>query len=510
VKKQSVRKKDVILGLSVGLAIGVLALAGILLLARPWQLTTPAAQPPSLTITPAPSVVATGVPSATPKPLPSPTATIEPPEVVSYTVKEDDTLYDIATFYGITVEAIKAANGLISDDIYPGDVLTIPLSAGTLLPTPTVFSDGEAFVYIVASGDTLSEIAERYGVTVGAIQSANGLTSDAIQAGQELVIPLGGTTVEIPTAEPGTQTWQPSILEGDLEAAYPLAEEAEQFTLHYQPDSWAARELDTVMTMVEIALAHIESTLDVALEGHFDVYVAGSLFAPPDLALRGRSFSSQRRLFFLYDGTGTPADRQYILTHELTHLTTWNTMGRPASVMLHEGVAVYVGMELAERQDANYVSIEEFCAAYHQIGRLPRMSGSPSFQGHIRDLDTYYAAGCFVQYLVEEYGTDKFAEVYHTGDYYSVYGKGLTGLEAEWIAAIASSDYSLPFDPDELAYYVAEVAAAYDRLFANFRGTSTQMAAYHELDRTRMALLQGYLDDAATYLAAFDELLAEE
>ena len=500
------QRKDIIIGASIGIGLGLILLAGIALLARPYYMAAiPTAQPaPTLTATSSPSAAPAIAPSATPEPSSTPTPT---PEPLIYIVQEDDNLFGIALEHDTTVEAIKAANGLTSDLIRAGDELAIPPPT-VILPTPTPLIEGEIVIHIVVSDETLGHIAEQYGVTVGAIQSANGLTSDAIQAGWELIIPLDETTVEWPTPESDSQTWQPSILEGDLEAAYSLAEETEQFTLHYQPNSRPARELDAVVMMVETALDHIESTLDVDLEGHFDAYAAGSLFGPPNLALRGRSFSSQRRFFFLYDGTGTLGDQQYILTHELTHLTTWNTMGRPASVMLHEGVAVYVGMELAERQDANYVSIEEFCATYHQIGRLPRVSGSPSFQGHIRDLDTYYAAGCFAQYLIEEYGTDKFAEVYHTGDYYSVYGQGLTGLEAEWIAAIESADYSLTFDADRLAYYVTEVAAAYDRLFADFTGTTAQMSAYQELDQARMALLQGRLDDTATHLATFDELLA--
>ncbi len=501
------QRKDIIIGAGIGIGLGLILLAGIALLARPYYMAAvPTAQPtPTLTATSPPSATPAAVPSATLES--SPTLTPSP-ETTTYIVQDGDTLSVIADDYDTTVEAIKAANGLISNDIYPGEVLTIPLSVVTL-STPTPFIHGEAVIHTVVSGEVLSSIAERYDVSVEDIVAVNGLASaDDIWAGQKLTIPLGETDIEVPTAEPVTQTWQPSILEGDLEAAYPLTVEADRFTLHYQPNSLPAQNRDTIVGMVETSLTHIESTLDVNLEVHFDVYVAGSLFKSPNLALRGRSFSSQRRFFFLYDGTGTSADRQYIATHEHTHTMTWNTMGRPASVMLHEGVAVYVGMKLAEGQDPSYLSIEEFCAAYHQIGQLPHVSGAPSFQGHIRDLDTYYAAGCFVKYLIEEYGTDRFAEVYHTGDYYSVYGQGLTGLEAEWIAAIESSDYSLTFDADKLAYYVTEVAAAYDRLFADFTGTTAQMSAYQELDQARMALLQGRLDDTATHLVTFDELLA--
>ena len=44
----------------------------------------------------------------------------------------------------------------------------------------------------IAAGDTLSEIAERYGVTVASIKINNGLSRDVIFVGQTLVIPEGG------------------------------------------------------------------------------------------------------------------------------------------------------------------------------------------------------------------------------------------------------------------------------------------------------------------------------
>ena len=90
----------------------------------------------------------------------------------TYTVRYGDSLYLIAKKYGVTVSAIKAANGLQSDVIYPGQVLSIPSSGGS------------STRYTVRSGDTLYLIAQRYGTTVSAIMSANGLWSSTIYPGQ--------------------------------------------------------------------------------------------------------------------------------------------------------------------------------------------------------------------------------------------------------------------------------------------------------------------------------------
>ncbi len=63
---------------------------------------------------------------------------------ITYTVKAGDTLTAIASKYSTTVEAIKAVNGLTSNDIYAGDVFTIPqtialplVSSPTVIPTAT-------------------------------------------------------------------------------------------------------------------------------------------------------------------------------------------------------------------------------------------------------------------------------------------------------------------------------------------------------------------------------------
>ncbi len=63
-----------------------------------------------------------------------------------------------------------------------------PTPAPTAGPTPTPAPT--PLTYIVQSGDTLNEIATRFGTTAQAIMSANGLTSDIIQVGQVLIIPI--------------------------------------------------------------------------------------------------------------------------------------------------------------------------------------------------------------------------------------------------------------------------------------------------------------------------------
>jgi LysM repeat protein len=455
--------------------------------------------------TPSPTVGSPSTPTSPPLPTPLP-PTPTRGESIEYTVREGDTLFDIGLAYGLNVETLQDANDLDEETIRPGQVLIIPPGP---LPTPTPYVEGDAIVHTVSRGETLIGIAKQYSVTVEMIQTANELTSETIQPGWELRIPAGEIKQPTPTATtPAEMPWQPSILEGDLEAGYPLNLESERFTLHYQPETPAARLPDQVRRLVESALSHIEDKLDVRLEDEFDVYMAGSLFAPPNTALRGRSFSSGRRNFYLYDGTGTPNERRYVITHELTHMVIWNTVGRPSSVMLHEGVAVYTGVEALEA--AGFIPLSRFCAAYQQADQLPSLSGNRDYLGHIRDLDLYNAAGCFVQHLIEEYGLSDFKQLFISGDYPGIYGRTRSQLEQEWIDTLDAIGTELTFDPDLLVTSVAQVADAYDRLFEDFGGTSSQMAAYHELDQARIAVLQARFDEAKDHLTEFEELLQGE
>jgi LysM repeat protein len=466
------------------------------------QANTP---PPGSEGLPAP----TSLPTATEL---SPTSTRS--QSIEHTVREGDTLSGIALTYDVSIETIQEANNLTGETILPGQVLVIPPGP---LATPTPYIEDGAIIHTVSSGDTLIGIAKHYSVTVETIQAANSLDSETILPGQKLRVPAEGLRSEpakgdqLPTsaitASATDEAWQPSILEGNLAAAYPLTLERERFTMHYQPDTPAARAPNKVAALVESALDHIEKKLRVTLEHPFDVYIAGSLFAPDDTALRGRSFSAQRRNFYLYDDTGTPEDQRYIITHELTHLVAWNTISRPSSVMLHEGLAVYTGIEAMEA--AGFIPLRHFCAAYNQTGQLPPLTGSRPYLGHIRDLDLYFTAGCFTTYLIDEYGIADFKRLFTSGDYPGIYGHTLSQLEEQWTGTLEAIGDDLTFDPEDLVASLTDVTASYDRLFANFGGTPPEMAAYRALDQARIAMLQARFEDAQEHLDEFEALLKE-
>lgn len=165
----------------------------------------------------------------------SPTDTPVPPTPVVYTVKAGDTLAAIAERFDVTVDALVAANDIPNpNSLAIGTALTIPVTAeasqvtqsgddgtgggddasltsegeGGFSPdtTPLVIEvpeiSDDATIHYVAEGETLSEIATQYTVTVDALLLANGLAEDVqLMAGEPLVIPMG-TPTPAPTRTP--------------------------------------------------------------------------------------------------------------------------------------------------------------------------------------------------------------------------------------------------------------------------------------------------------------------
>ncbi len=136
--------------------------------------------------TPVPTTTTATTPAFTPTPAQAVAITPSPNEFV-YVVKTGDTLWSIAIRFGTTVQAIKARNGLTSDIIYKGQELVIP---GT---DPGGGNGGGTVTHIVQPGENLYRIALKYGTTVEAISAANNIVNPhLIYAGQELLIPTGG------------------------------------------------------------------------------------------------------------------------------------------------------------------------------------------------------------------------------------------------------------------------------------------------------------------------------
>lgn len=138
-----------------------------------------------------------GAPQST---APTPAATSAPTST-THVVVEGDTLSAIADQYGVTLDAIMEANDITDASlIFVGQELTIPAAATT--DGGSDGSDTGERTHTVVEGDTLTDIADQYGVTIEAIMEANGIEdASLVFVGQVLDIPDAAPAPE-PTPTP--------------------------------------------------------------------------------------------------------------------------------------------------------------------------------------------------------------------------------------------------------------------------------------------------------------------
>lgn len=96
----------------------------------------------------------------------------------NYTVKSGDTLSAIASRYGMTVNALVTLNGIQNANlIYPGQVLRVADSGQGGTVSQKATTTTTSSTYTVRYGDTLSAIASRYGTSTSTLASINGISN---------------------------------------------------------------------------------------------------------------------------------------------------------------------------------------------------------------------------------------------------------------------------------------------------------------------------------------------
>ena len=211
-EQQSKRRSRLKLGVFCVLALGVAGLAAMLIQGckREQNEISPESAPPAETNAP-PAEEETNVPpvetSNTPTPqVVAPTVAPQPPpapEETEYVIVKGDTFSKIAKDQGVTVKAIEEANpNILPTRLQIGQKIVIPASTGatTAAETTAGMAAGGEEIYTVKSGDTLTKIAHKYGVTVKAIETENDLSTTKIKVGQKLKIPAKAETAPAPSS----------------------------------------------------------------------------------------------------------------------------------------------------------------------------------------------------------------------------------------------------------------------------------------------------------------------
>ncbi len=106
----------------------------------------------------------------------------------TYTVKSGDTLSGIASRHGITLAQLKQWNGLTSNNIKVGQKLKVKAAGSS--QSSAAPASGDYTTYTVKSGDSFYSIAQKYpGVSAQNIMDFNGISSSKLRPGMEIKIP---------------------------------------------------------------------------------------------------------------------------------------------------------------------------------------------------------------------------------------------------------------------------------------------------------------------------------
>lgn len=121
---------------------------------------------------------------------------------MTYTVKNGDTLYSIATSYGISVEELKRANNLTSNNLYIGQELKV-LTTNT---NPTEPSN-DYQIYTVKKGDSLWSIAREFNISIPEIIDLNNLETINLKVGDQLKVPKKSSSSNTYIVKNGDTLW---------------------------------------------------------------------------------------------------------------------------------------------------------------------------------------------------------------------------------------------------------------------------------------------------------------
>ncbi|PIQ08693.1 MAG: hypothetical protein COW71_10210 [Ignavibacteriales bacterium CG18_big_fil_WC_8_21_14_2_50_31_20] len=107
---------------------------------------------------------------------------------ISYKIKKGDTISEIAENYGVSSSQLRRWNNLRNNKIVVGKSLKVYSSKTSGSATKLVENESKNGVYTIKRGDTIGQIAENHNVSIEELKSWNNLDNNAIVAGKTLQI----------------------------------------------------------------------------------------------------------------------------------------------------------------------------------------------------------------------------------------------------------------------------------------------------------------------------------
>ena len=211
----------------------------------------------------------------------------------SVKVQKSDTVWALSQKYGVSVKSIESLNNINQNShlIFVGQDINIPGK-----------TDSKVTKITVKSGDSLSVLAEKYGVSVNAIMKANNLSSSLIIVGQSLTIPAANGS-----ASQASSTYVPQATQ---QATVQVSSAAAQTVVTPAPSSAAT-------TYVAPSSSAVTSQAVTSVAPSSAVSSAASSVAPSSSAVTSQAVTSV--------APSSAATTPSYATHTSSAATTTNT-----------------------------------------------------------------------------------------------------------------------------------------------------------------------------------------
>ena len=195
--------------------------------------------------------------------------------------------------------------------------------------------------------------------------------------------------------------------------------ETEHLVIRFPADHPLENEMDGYGALLEAALAHISSELQVEIEGPITVFLYRDRAQGEALTGRPLAYAEPERRAVHQDATHTPG-------HELAHVVALG-LGYSQSGLFGEGLAVWLNGAPPEAH-------HERAAALLKTDELPAMEALlGDFRGQTQG---YPAAGSFCGWFIETHGLDALRRLYPRKDLdaatNAVLGQSMSELDTAW------------------------------------------------------------------------------
>jgi LysM repeat protein len=130
----------------------------------------------------------------------------------NYTVKPGETLSEIAESRGISLKRLLDLNGIQqADRVDAGSRIVVPGAPGSSPPAKPAVVNRNARKHVVQPGETLSGIADRYGIPMSQLVAANAIsTPNHVEVGTRLALRSSAATSQPAPVKPAKPASEPS------------------------------------------------------------------------------------------------------------------------------------------------------------------------------------------------------------------------------------------------------------------------------------------------------------